>query len=235
MSQIWTIYKRELKAYLVSPIPYVFAAVSVILMGTFFFFLGDSQFFVIGKASLEIGFFDLLPWVLLFLVPAISMRLWSDEIHSGTLETLMTLPTTTSAVAIGKFLAAWTLLAIALACTLTIPITVSSIGDLDWGPVWGGYFGAMLLGGALLAIGIWISAWTRHQMAAFLFTGFLGAALIMISWLHESSLAQQLSLMTRYQSMGRGVVDLRDVVYFASIIGFFLYLNIQNVENRRVK
>ena len=241
MRDAMTVYRKELKAYLVSPIPYVFLIIFTAFMAYMFFWYADGQFFVRGKATLEMGFFDLLPWVLVFLVPAISMRLWSEESRTGTLEQLMTLPVRTYSLVLGKFLAAWTLLLAALVLTLPIAITVSSLGDLDWGPVWGGYLGALLYGGALLALGVWISALTGHQIVAFLITLVVGVALIMIQFVggtSKSGLAElfdQLSLATHYDSMERGVIDLRDLVYFLSVTGLFLYLNVQTVENRRVR
>ncbi len=240
MRDAWTIYKKEIKAYVVSPIPYVFLIIFTFFMSYMFFWHGEGQFFVRGVATLEMGFFDWIPLVLVFLVPAISMRLWSEEVRTGTLEQLMTMPVRTYAIVLGKFFSAWTLLFVALLLTLPVAITVSTLGDLDWGPVWGGYLGALLYGGALLAVGVWISALTGHQIVAFLITLVVGVALMLIRFVGGTSkdgftaVFDQISLVTHYDSMGRGVIDIRDLVYFVSVTCLFLYLNVQAIENRRV-
>ncbi len=238
MRSAFTVYRKELRAYLVSPIPYVAAIIFTTFMGWWFFYWNDSQFFVIGKATLETGFFSIMPWVLLFLVPAIGMRLWSEEVRGGTLEALMTLPVPAWSLVVGKFFAAWTLLLLCLVLTLPIPFTVSGLGDLDWGPVLGGYLGALLFGGALLSLGVWISALTRHQIIAFLITMVVGFGLIIIQWLGSpggGSIFSAISLRSHYDALGRGVIDLRDLLYFASFTGFFLYLNVQAIDNRRYR
>lgn len=240
MRDVITVYRKELKSYLVSPIPYVFFMVFTGFLAWRFFMHGDGVFFVRSRATLEIGLFDIMPWVLVFLVPAISMRLWSEEVRNGTIEQLMTLPVKTTSLVLGKFFSALTLVLFALILTLPIAITVSTLGDLDWGPVWGGYLGALLYSGAILALGLWISALTGHQIVAFLITLVIGVGLILLGWVGGTSssgvsaILHQLSTSTHYEPMGRGVIDLRDLAYLLSFIGLFLYLNVQAVENRRV-
>jgi len=237
MHSAFTVYRKELRAYLVSPIPYVAAIIFTVVMAWLFFYGSDNQFFVIGKATLQ-SFFGLIPWILLFLVPAIGMRLWSEEVRGGTLEALMTLPVPTWSLVVGKFLAAWTILLICLVLTLPTPFTVSGLGDLDWGPVMGGYLGALLFGGALLSLSVWISALTRHQIIAFLITLVIGFGLIIIQWLGApggGSIFSGISLRSHYDALGRGVIDFRDLLYFASFTGFFLYLNVQAIDNRRYR
>lgn len=233
-----SVYRKEMRSYLTSPIPYVLIVIFTVFMAWWFFFLGD--FFLYRQARME-NFFGVLPWVFIFLVPAISMRLWSEEARAGTMETLLTLPVTSTQVVVGKFLAAWTLLLFCLVATLAIPITVSNLGALDWGPVVGGYLGALLLGGALLAMGVWVSALTAHQIVAFLVAGVLSFVLVILGLVASrvggflGGAFEQLSVASRYDSLGRGVVDLRDLLYFVSFMGFFLYLNAVTVENGRYR
>lgn len=240
MRDICTVYRKELRSYIVSPIPYVFLTIFTVFAAYYFFWIGDGEFFVRRVATLQHGLFGIVDWMLVFLVPAISMRLWSEEVRTGTIEQLMTLPVPTHALVIGKFLTAWTLLLVALLLTLPIAITVSMYGALDWGPVIGGYAGAWLFGGALLTLGLWISSLTNHQVVAFLITLVIGAALILLKFASDSagtvtSLINYLSPSSHYQSMGRGVIELRDIVFFLSFMFFFGYLNVQAVENRRVR
>ena len=238
---VGAVYRKELRAYFTSPIPYVFTALFALLMAYRFFFDDETAFFVFDKAEMYRGFFFQFERYLIVLVPIVGMGQWSSEVGRGTIETLMTLPVRTSALVLGKFLSAWTLILVCLVATLAIPITVSSLGDMDWGPVYGGYLGAFLFCGALLALGVWVSALTRHQIVAFVLTLVAGGLFVLVYELAEKvgsfwgPVFEQLSLASHYQSMGRGVIDLRDIAYFASFIAFFLYLNTQTVENRRYR
>jgi ABC-2 type transport system permease protein len=238
MGAIWTVYKKEIRANLVSPVPYVVAVIFTGLAGILFF--GVNNFFLMKRASLD-GLFDIMPWLMLFLVPAISMRQWSEELRGGTLESLLTLPASSGALVLGKFLASWTLLLVCLVLTFPIWITVASIGDLDSGPVRTGYLGCLLMGGALLAMGMWISSLTRHQIVAFLVTAVVAFGFVMLRLLARSAgeplgaLFEDLSTASRFEAMGRGVVDFRDLLYFLSFMAFFLYLNAEAVENRRYR
>lgn len=240
MRDTYTVFRKELKSYVVSPIPYVFLTIFTAFAAWWCFWLGDGQFFVANKASLDSAFFSMIPIMLVCIVPAISMRLWSEEVRSGTIEQLMTLPVRTHALVLGKFLAAWAMLLVALLLTCTLPITVAMQGDLDWGPVIAGYTGAWFFGGALLALGLWISALTHHQIVAFLVTLVVGFGITMLERTRGapgsiSGFLTQISPATHYRSMGLGVIELRDVVYFLSFIFFFAYLNVQAIENRRVR
>jgi ABC-2 type transport system permease protein len=234
---VWAVYRKELRGYFVSPIPYV--VLVLFSVGVTWWVFDNQNFFLFGQASLE-SMFASLPIAFAIFVPAIAMRLWSEEVRGGTLETLMTYPARSRHLVLGKFLAAWTVIAACLVVTAGIAITVAFLGDLDSGPAVGGYLGAMLLGGAFLAIGQWLSGLTRNQIVAFLVTLVL---CFVLSWLLEfasqrssgalADLAASTSLSARFRSIARGVLDLRDLAYFASVIGFFLYLNTESIENRR--
>lgn len=233
-----SIYRKEMRAYLMSPIPYVLIVIFTAFMGWWMFVASD--FFLFRQAQMD-GFFGVLPVVFIFLVPAISMRLWSEEKREGTLETLLTFPIRPWQVVVGKFLAAWTLLFFCLLGTLIIPITIANLGDLDWGPVIGGYLGALLLGGALLAMGLWVSALSGHQIVSFLVAGVLSFVLVILGYFASRvggelrHVLEQISIASRYEAIGRGVVDLRDIIYFVSFTVFFLYLNAVSVENGRYR
>lgn len=234
-----SVFRKEMRSYFVSPIPYVLCAIFTAFMGWWFF---ESRGFweISRRASLEV-FFTIVPWVLLFLVPGITMRLWSEEARGGTLEMLLTAPVRSWQLVGGKFLSAWALLALCLLATLPVAITISSLGDLDWGPVVGGYLGTLLLGAALLALGLWVSALTTHQIVAYLLTAVAILALILLQFVAGQtggglgSVLERLSVATRFEALGRGVIDVRDVLYFVTFTLFFLYLNAQAVENRRYR
>lgn len=239
MRSLFTVYRRELRAYLVSPIPYVIAVLFTGYLAWQLFYGEDGTFFVNNQASLEWGFFnDVMPSVLVLLAAAIGMRLWSEEVRGGTLEHLMTLPVSGAALVVGKFLAAATILLGCLILTLPAPFSVASLGDLDWGPVMTGYLGAFLLGCSVLAMGSWISSLTRHQIVAFLLTLAAGFLLVFVQLLaggNSDTVFDAISLGGHYDLMRRGVIDFRDLLYFGSLILFFVYLNVRTVENRRVR
>lgn len=234
-----SVLRKELRSYFISPIPYVLIVIFVAVMALIYF--NFSYFWVLRRASLE-SFFRAIPLVFILLVPGITMRLWSEEARAGTLETLMTAPVRSWQLVAGKFLSSWILLGVCLLCTLGIAITVASLGDLDWGPVAGGYLGAFLMGGALLALGLWISSLTSHQIVAYLLTA-LGIFVLVIVLPYAAGelegagrdFLEQLSVSGHYSAMGRGVLDLRDILYFVTFTVFFLYLNSQAVENRRYR
>lgn len=234
-----SVFKKEMWAYVISPIPYVLAVIFVAFMAWYHFDL--QSFWVNGVATMQ-PFFGFLPIVLIFLIPGITMRLWSEEARGGTLETLMTSPLRSWELVGGKFLSAWMLLGLCFLCTLPLAVTVSMLGDLDWGPVIGAYLGALLLGAALLALGLWISALTAHQIVAllltvvavFLFVWGLGYLAIEAGGT-AGRVLEGLSFSSRYSALGRGVVDLRDVLFFVTFTMFFLYLNVQAIENRRYR
>jgi ABC-2 type transport system permease protein len=238
MRHAWAVYRRELRSYFVSPIPYVLLVIFPGFMGWFVFF--QANFFMLGRATMD-AFFDFLPWPFIVIVPAISMRLWSEEIRAGTIETLLTSAARPWTLVAGKFLAAWTVLAVVLAGTIAVPITVSMLGDVDGGTVTAGYVGAWLMGGAFLAMGLWISGLTRHQIVAFLITAAAAFLFVVMRYAARGAFEEwrdvfaALGASSRYESMGRGVVDLRDVLYFVSFATLFLYMNAQSVGNRRYR
>ena len=242
MQQLTSIFRRELAAYFLTPIAYVFIIIFLVLSGVFTFYLGD--FFERGQADLA-PFFDFHPWLYLFLVPALSMRLWAEERKSGTIELLLTLPVTTTAVVIAKFLAAWAFLVVALALTFPVWITVNVLGDPDNGVISAGYLGSALMAGAYLAIGACFSALTRNQVIAFILSlvvclllnlsGFPLVLDLVSGWLPEAvvSTIASMSFLTHFQAIGQGVIDLRDIVFFVSILAFFLYANVLLVELKK--
>lgn len=228
------VYTKELKSQFYSLTAYSFTVVFLVISGWLFF----QGFFLINQASLR-PYFDLLPWYLLLLVPAVAMRTWAEEKRQGTAEVLLTLPVPEWQIVGAKFAANFTFVGVALAFSLTLPISVSRLGDLDWGPVIGGYLGAWLFAGAELALGQWISSLTTNQIVAFLAT--LAAAFVLLvtglpfvlaSAGPLSDLLYRISTLTHFQSIAKGVIDLRDLVYFLSFIGLFLYLNVYSLVRR---
>lgn len=234
MKSLSVILKRELASYFATPLAYVFIVIFLMLAGSFTFFFGN--FFQNGQADLR-AFFAYHPWLYLFLVPALSMRLWAEERKSGTLELLMTLPLTLRDMVLGKFLAAWLFTGIALVLTFPIWITVNYLGDPDNGVIIAGYIGSWLMAGSMLAIGACISATTRNQVIAFIvsvvvcFLFMVSGMDIVQGWLPswmpdavKSSVAA-LSFLTHFNSIVKGVLDLRDLVYFLILIGGWLLAN----------
>jgi len=232
MSAISTVFKRELQSYFATPVAYVFIVIFLILSSAFTFYLGG--FYERGQADL-LPFFNFLPWLYLFLVPAVSMRLWSEERKSGTIELLLTLPITMWQAVVGKFLAAWAFIGIALALTFPLWITVNYLGNPDNGVILASYFGALLMAGAFLAIGSCISAATRNQVVAFILTVVACFVLVMAGFplvldAFRSCAPQGLvdaiaglSFLTHFASTSKGVTDRRDLLYFVLMIGFWLY------------
>lgn len=234
MKSLSVILKRELASYFATPLAYVFIVIFLMLAGSFTFFFGN--FFQNGQADLR-AFFAYHPWLYLFLVPALSMRLWAEERKSGTLELLMTLPLTLRDMVLGKFLAAWLFTGMALILTFPIWITVNYLGDPDNGVIIAGYIGSWLMAGSMLAIGACISATTRNQVIAFIvsvvvcFLFMVSGMDIVQGWLPawmpdaiKSSVAA-LSFLTHFNSIVKGVLDLRDLVYFLILIGGWLLAN----------
>ena len=234
MSNIGIILRRELSAYFATPVAYVFIIIFLVLAGAFTFYLGG--FYERGQADL-LPFFNFHPWHYLFLVPALSMRLWAEERKSGSIELLMTLPVTRSEAVLGKFLAAWLFIAIALVLTFPVWLTVNYLGAPDNGAILTGYLGSLLMAGAFLAIGSCISATTRNQVIAFILTvmicfGFLLAGFPMVldvfsSWAPAFLVdaIASLSFLTHFDALSKGVIELRDLVYFLLVIGAWLTAN----------
>ncbi len=234
MNNIHTLFKRELKSYFSTPVAYVFIVIFLMLMGSFTFYLGG--FYELRQADLR-SFFNFHPWLYLFLVPAISMRLWAEERRSGSIELLMTLPITPWQAVAGKFFAAWTFTGIALALTFPIWLTVNYLGDPDNGTILAGYIGSMLMAGGFLSIGACVSATTRNQVIAFVISivvcfGFLLSGFPMVLDLFRTWAPQiivdtiaSLSFLTHFSNISRGVIDFRDLIYFCLLISGFLYAN----------
>jgi ABC-2 type transport system permease protein len=242
MRQIWIITKRELAAYFATPVAFVFIAIFVGMTGAFTFYIG--RFFDRNQASLE-GFFSYHPWLYLLLVPAVAMRLWAEERKSGTIEQLLTLPVTTAEAVLGKFLAAWLFCGIALALTTPMWLTVNILGFPDNGAIAVGYLGSFLMAGAFLAIGTCMSALTRNQIVAFIAGAvvcflFTMSGLDMVlgffrTWAPQSLIetVASFSFLTRFDSLTRGVVDLRDLVFFVSLIAFWIFATVIVVDARK--
>jgi ABC-2 type transport system permease protein len=242
MANVWTIFKRELGAYFTTPIAYVFAAIFVFLGGVFAFYLGS--FFERGQADLE-AFFQFHPWLYLFLIPALAMRLWAEERRSGTIELLMTLPVSIGEAVIGKFLAAWAFAGIALALTTPMWLTVNYLGDPDNGVILASYIGSLLMAGAFLAIGSCISALTRNQVIAFVVSAVIclifvlaGYPLVLdvVSAVAPEFLVETISgfsFLAHFSAISKGVIELRDLVYFLSLIVFWLFANAVAIDLRK--
>lgn len=231
MSGINIVFKREFGSYFATPIAYVFILIFLILSGVFTFYLGN--FYERQQADL-VPFFSFHPWLYLFLVPAVSMRLWSEERKSGTIELLMTLPLAKHDAIIGKFLAAWVFTGIALLLTFPLWITVNYLGDPDNGVVLASYLGSWLMAGGFLAIGSCASALSKSQVIAFIISGVVCLIFILAGfplvlnvfkdWLPVVLIdtIASLSFLTHFSSVSKGVLSLRDVLYFMSMIAFWL-------------
>ncbi len=224
MRQATIICRKEFKSYFVSPIAYIVISIFLLVIGWFFF----SVFFLYDQANLR-NFFKLLPIIFSFVVPAITMRLFSEELNVGSYEILLTLPVTFWDVVLGKFLAGVGFLVCMLIPTISYPITVSFLGQLDWGPVLGGYMGAILLGGAFTAIGLFASSLTRNQITSFIIGVAICFALTVIDrtlfFLPRSALGfiSYLGTDFHFQNISKGIVDSRDILYFLSVSFVALY------------
>ncbi len=238
MSRVKAVALRELRSYFNSPIAYVFLLVFV--GAALFTFFNVQAFFARGQADLR-GLFEAVPLLMLLLVPALTMRLWAEEAKSGTIELLLTLPAKDVELVAGKFLASWALLAVGLTITLPLAMTVSTLGNLDWGPVLGGYLGALLLGAAYLAVGQFVSALTQNQILAFILALLVcvllyGVGSEAVTGLFSDRAATALRALgtgSRFSSIARGVVDLRDLLYYASLTLFFLGLSVSALRVKR--
>jgi ABC-2 type transport system permease protein len=229
---ILTIAKRELAGYFASPVAYVFIVIFLLLSGFFTFMV--AAFFERGQANL-VPFFAWHPWLYLFLVPAVGMRMWSEERRLGTIELLLTMPITPWQAIVGKFLASWLVLALALALTFPIVITVNYLGNPDNGVILASYIGSLLLAGAYLAVSAMTSAMTRNQVVSFIVSLVICLFLILAGWSPVTNLLTQwaspwlveiiaaFSVMTHFDSIQKGVIDSRDVLFFLSVIVFCLF------------
>jgi ABC-2 type transport system permease protein len=229
---VWTIAKRELGGYFTSPVAYVFLVIFLLLTGFFTFTAGN--FFERGEASLA-AFFGWHPWLYLVLVPAVGMRLWSEERRAGTMELLLTLPITTWQAILGKFLASWLFLALALAFTFPVVVTVNVLGDPDNGAILAGYLGSLLLAGAYLAVSCMTSAMTRNQVVAFILAvvvclflilaGFTPVTDLLVRWASPALVdtVAAFSVITHFDGFQKGVIDTRNLFFFLSVMGFALF------------
>ena len=242
MNGLLSIYKREFTSYFVTPVAYVFIVIFLFMTGVFSFYLG--AFYESNQADLE-PFFRFHPWLYLFLIPAISMRLWSDERKSGTIELLMTLPVSITNTVVAKYLAAWSFTAIALFLTFPMWITVNYLGNPDNTVILASYIGSLIMAGGFLAIGSCISALTKSQVIAFvisvvicfmvILSGFPMVLDLFESWAPQAVVdaIASFSFLTHFTSIKKGVIDIRDVIYFAALITFWLYVNIVIIENKK--
>jgi len=237
------IFKREFNAYFATPLAYVFIVIFLFAMGAFTFYVG--RFYENGLADLSV-FFGYHPWLYLFLVPAVGMRLWADERRTGTVELLLTLPVPVWATVLGKFLAAWAFCAVALALTFPIWITVNVLGNPDNGVILASYIGSLMMAGGYLAISAAISATTDNQVIAFvvsvavcfLFT-IAGAALVIDFFQLWAPVVlvntiSSFSFLTHFQAITSGVIDLRDLIFFASLIALFLAVNVVLIDLKKM-
>ncbi|NOG70893.1 ABC transporter permease subunit [Roseicella sp. DB1501] len=241
MRSTLTVARRELAGYFATPVAYVFIVIFLVMAGALTFTMGN--FFDRGQADLQ-PFFTFVPWLFLFLVPALTMRLWAEERRLGTIELLLTLPLAQWQAVLGKFLAAWVFCAIALALTVPIWITVNVLGDPDNGVILAGYLGCLLVAGAYLALGAAVSALTKNQVVAFVlavalcFVFAAAGSPVVTEFLTQrlpvlADIARGLSISDRFTGFTRGVVGARDLVYFASFIGFFLFVNAVVLDHRK--
>jgi ABC-2 type transport system permease protein len=242
MRELLAVFKREFAAYFATPLAYVFIVIFLFAMGTFTFYIG--HFFENGTADLQV-FFGFHPWLYLFLVPAISMRLWAEERRTGTMELLLTLPVPLWATVAGKYLAAWAFTGVALFLTFPIWITVNYLGHPDNGVILASYIGSFFMAGAYLAIGACISACTSNQVIAFvisvvvcfLFT-ISGAPLVLDFFRAWAPLAlvnavSSFSFLTHFTAISSGVIDLRDLIFILSLITLFLAANVVVVDLKK--
>lgn len=234
MTQTCKITKRELGAYFSSPIAYIVIAVYLLVSGWFFF----STFFIIGQASMR-NFFSLVPFIFAFVIPALTMRLFSEEFNTGTYEILYTMPVTRRNIIMGKFLASVIFIIIMLVPTLVYAITVSIMGDLDWGPVAGGYLGSILLGACFAAIGIFASSITKNQIVAFILACIICYILVLIDNILFAlpneliNLASYIGAISHFNNIGRGIIDTRDIVYFVSLCFVGLYATYVSLQEKQ--
>ena len=242
MKNIMAIFKREFSGYFATPVAYVFIVIFLFLMGVFTFYLG--AFYERNQADLE-PFFRFHPWLYLFLIPAIAMRLWSEERKTGTIELLMTLPIPTYQAVIGKFLAAWCFTSVAIVLTFPMWITVNYLGKPDNTVILASYIGSLFMAGGFLAIGSCISALTKNQVIAFvvsvvicflfLLSGFPLVLDFFRAWAPQAvvNAIASFSFLTHFESIKKGVIDIRDVIYFLALISFWLYANVVVVESKK--
>jgi ABC-2 type transport system permease protein len=242
MRNVGIIMRRELASYFATPLAYVYILIFLLLANAFTFYLGG--FYELGQADLG-AFFGFIPFLYLFLIPAIAMKLWAEERKTGSIELLMTQPVPLWDAVLGKFLAAWLFTGIALALTFPLWLTVNYLGKPDNGAILAAYLGSLLLAGGFLAVGSCMSALTRNQVVAFILgvvvcflfvmAGFPLVIDVFRTWAPVAVVdaIASLSFLTHFQSIAKGVIDLRDLLYFAMLIGLFLYATAIALELRK--
>ena len=238
MRNILILLQKEFKSYFNSPIAYIFI-ITFLLFSNWLFF---RTFFLIGQAHLR-HLFSIFPWLFLILAPSITMRAWAEEKKMGTIEVLMTLPLKDYEVVLGKFFASFFFMITTVLLTFPLTLTVYSLGDPETGSIIGGYLGACLMGGAYLAIGLFCSSLTKNQIVAFIISTvscfaflIIGEDIVLMSAPDTlAPLFSYLGLGSHFESISRGVIDSRDILYYISTIGFFLFLNTLALESRKWK
>ncbi len=240
MRQIPPVFKREFMGYFRSPVAYV-VLIAFLVISVSLAFSRYGGFFKAGVASLD-SYFMFFPWLYLFLVPAVGMRLWSEEKRSGTIELLFTLPITTLEAVVGKFLAGWAFLAVAVALSFPMVITVAYLGQPDWGVLFSNYVGAVLMAGGYLGVCALASAMTKNQVISFVLGLIACAVLLFLGYSSFTEFLQSMlpvsvsdtlanfSFITHFDAFARGIIDPKDIVFFLSLIGFTLFLNVVALE-----
>jgi ABC-2 type transport system permease protein len=240
MPQVVPLFKREFLGYFRSPVAYVFL-VAFLVISVSLTFSRYGSFFQSGVAGLD-SYFIFFPWIFLFLVPAVGMRLWSEEKRSGTVELLFTLPVTTLEAVLGKFFAGWAFLTLAIALSFPLAITVGYLGSPDWGVIASSYLGSILMAGAYLGVCSFASALTKNQVISFVISLGICAALVFLGLsgftqflegflpVHVADLISNFSFTTHFDAFRKGIIDPKDVVFFLSLTGFALCLNVVALE-----
>lgn len=242
MKNVGIIFEREFKSYFATPIAYVFIVIFLILSGALTFYMGN--FFEREQADL-LPFFSFHPWLYLFLVPAVSMKLWAEERKSGTIELILTLPIKTSEAVLGKFFAAWAFISISLLLTFPMWITVNYLGNPDNGIIFSAYLGSLLMAGGFLAIGSCVSSFTQNQVIAFILSVVVCFVFLMSGtnlvldffsmFLYQSlvDIISSLSILSHFSSLSKGIIDIRDLIYYVALILLWLYVNIEIVNIKK--
>lgn len=238
MNQTLTLIKKELNSYFISPLGYIVISVFLVVSGWIFIL----TFFLSSQASMR-EFFDLLPIVFMFFLPAVTMAAWSEEKRSGTVEVLTTFPVASSQLVLAKFISSFVFLAIMLVATLVIPLMVANLGMPDKGVIIAGYIGSLLLGASYIAVGLWVSSITKNQIVSFILAVVIIFAFYIIGNsfvigslpLAVASVAKFISFSAHFNSILRGVISLADVVYYLSVVAFFLFLNARVISLRNWK
>ena len=236
MNGTFAIYKKELNSYFNSPMAYIVVVVFLLIAGWLFF----NQFFLTNQASMR-TFFNLVPLFFVFFTPAIAMRLISEEKKSGTIELILTMPVNNSAIIVGKFLAGTSVIFSAVLMTLFYVFTVSSLGNLDMGPIWGGYIGLFLMGSSYMAIGLLASALTKNQIIAFIIGFSISFVLFMFDKIlpfipsFAASFFEYISIDYHFRNIAKGIIDSRDIIYYLSLIGISLLLASNALESDKWK